>query len=113
MQTVRGNIRALHDHVIVTDMHFGERTTAGGIVLLSDNGQGRGIRPRWAQVYATGPEQTDVNIGDWILVQHGRWTRGFNLVRADGTEVVIRRVEADAILAISDSCPSHDDTIND
>jgi Chaperonin 10 Kd subunit len=112
MQTVTGTIQALRDHVIVTDMDFGERVTSAGIVLLSDDGKSRGIRPRWGQVLVVGPEQTDVTPGQWVLVEHGRWTRGFRLKQADGNERVIRRVEAGAILAVSDTCPNHDETIN-
>lgn len=112
MVKVQGTIRALHDHVIVSDMHFGERVSAGGIVMLSDNAKSRGIRPRWGRVFTVGRDQEDVKPGDWILVSHGRWSRGFKLESADGTEVVLRRVDAKDILAISDECPNHDDTIN-
>lgn len=113
MQTVMGEISALHDHVIVEDMQTGERVTKGGIVLLDDDGKTRGIRPRWAKVYAIGAEQRDVKPGDWILVEHGRWTRGFKLQDSTGVEHVIRRVDVDAILAVSDELPAFDDTIRD
>lgn len=69
-------LRALGNSVIVSDMAFDERITRAGIVLLNDNGTTKGIRPRWGQVYAVGPEQTDVSVGEWVLVAHGRWTRG-------------------------------------
>ena len=68
-------IRALHDDVIITEMNFDEIKTSSGIVLRSDNGKSHGVRPRWGKVYAIGPDQTDVKIGQWILVEHGRWTR--------------------------------------
>ena len=72
----REQIKALHDDVLVYDMAFDVRLTNGGIFLLNDNGKGYGIRPRWGRVYATGPEQQDVTVGQWVLVEHGRWTRG-------------------------------------
>jgi co-chaperonin GroES (HSP10) len=112
MTRVQGTVRALHDHVIVSDMHFGERVTTSGIVLLDDNAKSRGIRPRWGCVQMIGPEQQDVKPGDWILVSHGRWSRGFSLTDDQGQEQILRRVDAKDILAISDHCPSHDDTIN-
>ena len=37
-------IRALHDWVIVSDMDFGEITTAAGLVIRSDNGKTHGIK---------------------------------------------------------------------
>lgn len=112
MIRAQGTLRALHDHVIVKDMHFGERVTASGVVLLSDDAKSRGIRPRWGRVHVTGPEQQDVKPGDWVLVAHGRWSRGMHVTQPSGEELVLRRVDAKDILAISDECPSHDDTIN-
>jgi hypothetical protein len=45
-------------------MEFTGRQLASGIVLLNDNGTTAGIRPRWGQVYAIGPEQQDVTVGN-------------------------------------------------
>jgi len=104
------SITPIGDHVIVSDMNFKERITTGGIVLLSDNGKSSGIRPRWAQVYAVGPTQTDVKVGEWLCVAHGRWTRG--VVIEDGTGVhTIRRIDVNDILMVSDVQPN-DDTIS-
>ena len=105
-------IRALHDHVIVRDMSFDVRQLASGIVLLGDDGKTDGIRPRWAQVYAVGPDQQDIQIGQWILVSHGRWTRGVTIEDTAG-EVTIRRVDPNDILLVSDSEPTGDDSLSD
>lgn len=100
---------ALKDHVIVRDMNFGERKTSGGIVLSGDDMRDAGIRPRWAQVFATGPNQDDVKVGDWICVKHGRWTRGLD-VQLGEEKMTIRRVDNDEILLVSEEKPS-DDTL--
>jgi co-chaperonin GroES (HSP10) len=42
----------LNDTIIVSEMHFGERITAGGILLRNDDTKSVGIRPRWGKVYA-------------------------------------------------------------
>ncbi len=105
------NIRALKDHILVADMNFQARRTSGGIQLLDDDGRTAGIRPRWARVYATGPEQQDVQVGQWILVAHGRWTRGVDVEDADGKHT-IRRVDNNDILLVSDTAPA-DDTLSD
>jgi co-chaperonin GroES (HSP10) len=105
------NLRPLRNSVIVADMAFDMRTTTGGIVLLNDNGTGAGIRPRWAQVYAVGPDQQDVVPGDWICVAHGRWTRGIE-INDNGVERTIRRVDPNDILLVSDEQPQ-DDTWGD
>jgi hypothetical protein len=104
-------IRALSDHVLVSDMNFKERKLSSGIYLLNDDGRGAGIRPRWAQVYATGPEQEDISVGQWILVAHGRWTRGVTIEDTSG-EVTIRRIDPNDVLLVSDSEPS-DDSLSD
>ncbi len=97
-------IRPLRNHVIVKDMDFSGRTLSSGIVLLGDDGKTDGIRPRWARVYAVGPEQTEVQIGQWVLVEHGRWTRGVE-VEIDGEELTLRRADPDCILMVSDTEP--------
>ena len=101
------NIRALNEHVLVKDMNFKERKLSSGIYLLNDDGRTAGIRPRWAQVYATGPDQADVKVGEWILVAHGRWTRGVKVEDNNG-EVVLRRIDHNDILLVSNEEPSDD-----
>lgn len=90
-------VRPVRDHVIVSEMNFDNRVTKGGIILMSDDGKDEGIRPRWGKVYAIGPDQKDVDIGDWVLVEHGRWTRGVELVNGDDVRI-LRRVEGKSIL---------------
>ena len=101
-------IRALHDWVIVSDMDFGEITTAAGLVIRSDNGKTHGIKPRWGKVYCIGPEQQDVKVGDWILIEHGRWTRAMHINDGDG-EKKIHRVDANCIIGISDTPPTSEE----
>jgi hypothetical protein len=100
-------LRALKDHVLVSDMNFSGRKLSSGLILLNDDGRGAGIRPRWAQIYAVGPEQTDVQVGQWVLVDHGRWTRGVKIADATG-EHVIRRVDFNDLLLVSDTEPADD-----
>lgn len=105
------DIRAIKDHVIVTNMSFGSRTLSSGVIMLGDDGKTDGIRPRWAQVYRVGPEQTDVQVGQWVMIEHGRWTRGLP-IEIDGKEIIIRRVDPDCIIGVQDEEPEVDDTIS-
>jgi co-chaperonin GroES (HSP10) len=105
------SIRALHKDVIVIDMNFDERTTSSGIVLVSDDKKSTGIRPRWAQVYAIGPEQEDITVGQYVLVTHGRWTRGIDICDENG-EKTIRRIDPKDVLLVSDELVM-DETISD
>lgn len=99
-------IRPILDHVIVEDMEFGEQKTPGGIIVVDDDGKQHGIKPRWAKVHAVGPKQENVKVGEWVLIEHGRWTRGFNFEREDGSIFTLRRADTNAILLISDCKPS-------
>jgi co-chaperonin GroES (HSP10) len=110
-QIKRDQLQPIRDWVIVTEMTFDQRTTSSGLILLNDNGTGLGIRPRWGQVYATGPDQQDVHVGQWICVAHGRWTRGVEVEDESG-EKTLRRIDPKDILLISDSQPN-DDTMSD
>ena len=105
------SIRPVKDHVIVCDMNFDMRTSLGGIVLLSDNGKLEGVHPRWGRVYAVGPEQKDIRVGQYICVKHGRWTRGLEIVDPEG-EKTIRRIDNNDILLVSDD-PMQDEVIAD
>ena len=105
MSTIKGTIKPLRDNVIVTDMNFEEQKTASGIVILSDDGKVEGVKPRWGRVWAIGPEQQDVKVGDWVLIEHGRWTRGIK-VDDNGKEITIRWAETKAIMLVADQKPS-------
>jgi hypothetical protein len=104
------NLIAIKKDVIVTDMEFDQRITQAGLILPNDNGTSLGIRPRWGQVYAIGPDQTDVQIGQWICVAHGRWTRGLEIEDESG-EKTIRKIDPKDILLVSDTQPQ-DDTMS-
>ena len=101
----RHQLKPLRDTVIVGDMNFEERLSNGGIVLVKDNGKSSGIRPRWGRVYAVGPDQTDIKVGTWICVEHGRWTRGIEIEDETGKQT-LRRVDPNDIMMESDEEPA-------
>jgi co-chaperonin GroES (HSP10) len=106
LNVVKGTVKAVGNRVLVSDMYFGEQVTKGGIVITSDDGKSRGIYPRWAKVYCKGPQNKDpYEIGQWILVEHGRWTRSFKVEDSD-SEKELRMVEAESILAYADERPN-------
>lgn len=90
-----GSLYPILDHVIVSEIEAeNERKTKSGIIIPSETGSERGIRPRWAFVHAVGPDQIDVKPNTWVLVDHGRWTRG---VKFDDGKVY-RKVDPKDIL---------------
>jgi co-chaperonin GroES (HSP10) len=104
-------ITPIHKHIIVSDMSFDQRITHSGILLPNDDMKSSGIRPRWGKVYAVGPDQTDVQVGQYVLISHGRWTRGVTIEDTEG-EKTIRRVDPNDILMVSDE-PVFDETMGD
>jgi co-chaperonin GroES (HSP10) len=97
-----GVIEPISDHIIVTDIETElERMSTGGIIIPTESRSDRGIRPRWAYVYAVGPEQLDVEPNTWILIEHGRWTRGVKL--SDGK--VYRKVNTNDVLLATNEKP--------
>jgi len=106
MSVVRGKINPIRDNILITDMEFGEQQSKGGIVILSDDGKSEGVKARWGRVWAIGPAQTDVKVGEWILLEHGRWSRGITIEHEDGSETIIRRADTKAILMVNDVKPN-------
>lgn len=79
-------------NVFVTDLDGGAKVTKNGIIIPDDNMTNRGIKPRWARIYAIGPLVTDVKVGEWILIDHARWTNKI-VLKIDGEEVTLWRID--------------------
>lgn len=95
--------------VLVHNIEQGEKRTRHGIIITDDDGKERGIRERWAQVYAKHPDVEEISVGQWILIKHGRWTRGINVVDQLGNRTTLRKVDwPEAVLLVSDDCPIDD-----
>ena len=95
-----GTFIPLRDGILVSNMEFGEQRTEGGIIILSDDGKSTGIHPRWGKVLAIGKDQKDVKIGQYVLVAHGRWSRGFKLIGE-----TVRTIDPEDVLGIQNDEP--------
>jgi len=102
---VKGKIIPIRNGVLISDMNFDMEKTAAGIYIPTDNGKATGIHPRWGRVWAIGPDQQDVAVGDWVLVEHGRWTRTVEFELEDGNVIELRRVDTEAIMATAEEKP--------
>jgi co-chaperonin GroES (HSP10) len=99
-------VRPLSKDLLVINMDMGEQTTKGGIVVLSDDGKAHGVKPRWAQVYKVGSScEIDVKEGQWVLIEHGRWTRKIKINDGDG-EKEFQKVEVKSVIAVVDQRPN-------
>ena len=107
----RATFKPTKGTIIVHGMEFRERLSRGGLILLDDDMKSQGIRPRWAEVYAVGSDITDVKVGQYIMIAHGRWSRGMAIEDEEG-EKTIRKVDPNDILLVSDE-PVNDYTMSD
>ena len=98
---VEGEFKPLRDGILVRNMEFGEQRTESGLIIASDDGKTSGIHPRWGEVIAVGNEQQDVSVGQYVLVAHGRWSRGFEL-----NGETVRTVDPNDVLGIQDEAPN-------
>jgi len=98
-------VKALNDKLLASEIERGEETSRGGIVLLDDNAREEGVRPRWMQVYSKGDDVTgEIQEGNWIYVEHGRWTRGMEIRDGDAT-LTLWGIDIDSVLLVSDEKP--------
>lgn len=89
--------------IFVTEMDEGDKKTAGGIILRDDLGTETGIRPRWGRVAIVAPDIDYVVPGEWVLVEHGRWTQRIPL-EVEGEEPInIWMIDPEAIMIVSDT----------
>ena len=93
--TVENDITPLKKRVLVSDMHFGETKSKGGIIIVDDDGTA-----------------VDVKVGEWVMVSHGRWSRAFKLNRKEkgtagdiGVELEVRMIDENDILLVSQDEP--------
>lgn len=100
--------RTIHSNILVKNMRHAETVLQSGIVLRSDNASSHGVRPRWAEVFLVGPDQHDVKPNDWLLIEHGRWTRKVKVETPDGP-IDLQMIDPNGILLVSDVEPPQSD----
>jgi len=105
INTIQGTPRAIGKRLLVTEMDFGEQVTESGLIIAGDDGKTRGIYPRWGKVYSKGPKNVDVyEVGQWVLVEHGRWTRALTVQTPEG-EITFHMIDEEGVLGYSDEKP--------
>lgn len=98
-------IRALSDSILGTDADFGDQVTAGGIIIQDNSKKSQGITPRWFKVISVGNNIDWVTSGQWVLVQHGRWSDGIQLDSRDTQSDKVWKLDPNGCLMVSDTKP--------
>jgi len=99
-------LRALSDNILCIEGDFGDQTTESGIIVKSTIGKAEGVVPRWFKVFEVGPKIDWLKSGQYVYVQHGRWTEGFKTTddRLEPDQKVWK-VEPKACMLVSDDKP--------
>ena len=100
-------IRPLRERVLAELLGLDTRVTASGIIIQSENGKDRGIRPRWAHVKLVGEGIDWVQPGQYVLVAHGRWSRQFECEH-NGEKLKLVHLDNKECLIVSDELPEDD-----
>lgn len=100
-------IRPLRERVLAELLGLDTRVTASGIIIQSENGKDRGIRPRWARVRLVGEGIDWVQPGQYVLVAHGRWSRQFECEH-NGEKMKLVHLDNKECLIVSDELPEDD-----
>jgi co-chaperonin GroES (HSP10) len=100
-------IKPLKDRVLAELMGLEQRVTASGIIIQSENGKDRGIRPRWARVQLVGEGIDWVQPGQYVLVAHGRWSRQFECEH-NGEKMKLVHLDNKECLIVTDELPDDD-----
>lgn len=97
-------IKPLSNDVLVFNMEKGyRRNKKTGILFLDDSDfKEYNIKPRWCQVYKVGNKIDFLKEGDWILVEHGRWTTGVRFNDKKYGEIYLQKVDINGILLVSE-----------
>lgn len=101
------NIHPLPGNIFAV-LQTGSRTTAGGIILRDDNGKQEGIRPRWAKVWKIAEDIKDIDVGQWILVEHGRWTMTITIKDDNGDDFKFQKIDPNGIMLVTDEEPKEE-----
>lgn len=99
------NLELTGSKILATDLEHGLTKTAGGILIKDDVGTNEGIRPRWAKIAKIGPDITEVSEGEWVLIEHGRWSYGFDVLDDSGETVKVWHIDSKAMLVASTADP--------
>jgi len=109
-------LRAIRDNILCTDGDFGDKVTAGGLIVKSTIGKSEGIVPRWFRVFEVGSDIDWIEPGQWVYVEYGRWTEAVEVederFDTENNKKKIWKVDPSACLLVSDEAPSDTITFN-
>ena len=66
-------IECIPNTMYVEKIEYGERKTKGGLYIQAEqmDYEGRFAHPRWAKVRYKADNIKNIEVGDWVLLEHG------------------------------------------
>lgn len=99
-------IEVAKDKIAVIEMdNTDERRLGSGIIVPGEKFNDRAIHPRWCKAYKVGSEIKDVSEGEWLLVEHGRWTYGVDTTDDNGNDIKVWIIDYQGIMLACDERP--------
>lgn len=92
--------------IVATNMDTTGEQIKNGIIIPAEGFSSRGIHPRWCKVYKVGSEVKDISEGQWLYVEHGRWTYAIDTTDENGDKLNVWVVDAEGILLVADEKPA-------
>tara|TARA_B100000927_G_C16358459_1_gene426399 strand:- start:325 stop:672 length:348 start_codon:yes stop_codon:yes gene_type:complete len=78
------------------------KKSKSGLLIADKDMDESGIKPRWFKIYSVGDDVDFCTEGDYVLVAHGRWSRGVEI----GPDEKVWLLDNDDCLAISNEPPA-------
>lgn len=74
-------VQAIGDKILaeMIDKPENLKKTKSGIFISEKDGTADAIKPRWFKIHAVGPEVDFVTEGQYVFVEHGRWSAGMKV----------------------------------
>jgi photosystem II stability/assembly factor-like uncharacterized protein len=101
-------VKTLKERILAELIGLEQRVTSGGIIIQSENGKDRGVRPRWAKVHYVGEGIDWVKPGQYLLVAHARWSRQFEVEGENGETLKLVHLDNKECLIVADELPGDD-----
>ena len=92
--------------VLVSGLERGMSMTKGGIILTDDNMSETGVRTRWAKIHMLADNIDDMVVGEYVLLEHGRWTNKIKIQDDNGDDVDVWYIDyPSGVLLVGDHIP--------
>lgn len=108
---IPNEIICLDNTMFVEIIEYGERKTKSGILIPTEtmDYQGNFVRPRWAKVIWKADNIKNINIGDYVALEHGNWSLSM-LINVNGEPRKVWFINKNSfknIIAKTNKMPSH------